>query len=106
MPRIRTHAHSSTVVRAGAGGQDSPIRLQSLKQTRGERMRWDERKSQIRASYGDAITVAGVLCALAVLAVASNASAQTPLRLPATNVTVPAINYNPGQDAKIKGLII
>lgn len=69
-------------------------------------MRWDERTSQIRASYESAITVAGLLCALAVFAVASRASAQTPLRLPATNVTVPAINYNPGQDAKIKGLII
>ena len=91
---------------AQAPAADSPASPAITESRREVSVWWDERTSRIRASYGDAITVAGLLCALAVLAVASRASAQTPLRLPATNVTVPAINYNPGQDAKIKGLII
>src|SRR6266545_4469941 len=69
-------------------------------------MTWNDRKTQIRATYGEAIRIALVLCALAVLAVASKASAQTPQRLPVTSVSAPAMSFNTGQSAKVKGLII
>lgn len=69
-------------------------------------MRWDERRNLIRATYGEAILVALVLCMLAVLAVASKASAQTPQPLPVTNVTAPRVSYAPGQSAEIRGVII
>lgn len=69
-------------------------------------MTWTERKTQIRSMYGEAITVALVLSALAVLALASHASAQAPVLLPSTNVTVPYTSHAPGEGAKIKGLIV
>jgi len=71
-------------------------------------MRWDERRSVIRATYGEAIMIALVLCALAVLAIAQRAGAQTPQPqpLPVTNITAPPVSWEMGRDAKIKGLII
>jgi outer membrane protein OmpA-like peptidoglycan-associated protein len=70
-------------------------------------MRWNERKTRIQTMYGEAITVALLLGALAVLTLASHASAQKqPLLLPTTHVTVPQRGYSPGEGAKIKGLIL
>ena len=70
-------------------------------------MRWNERKTQIQTMYGEAITVALLLGAVAVLTLASRASAQKqPLLLPTTHVTVPQRGYSPGEGAKIKGLIL
>src|SRR5689334_7337248 len=79
----------------------------SPKSTRSERMRWRERKTQIRAMYGEAITVALMWGGLAVLVLAARAQAQKePLMLPTTHVTVPQKAYSPGEGAKVKGLII
>jgi len=70
-------------------------------------MRWRERKTQIRAMYGEAITVALMWGGLAVLVLAARAQAQKePLMLPTTHVTVPQKAYSPGEGAKVKGLII
>jgi OOP family OmpA-OmpF porin len=70
-------------------------------------MRWNERTTQIRTMYGEAINVALVFGGLAVLALASQAGAQKePLLLPTQHVTVPQQTFTPGQGAKVKGLII
>jgi OOP family OmpA-OmpF porin len=70
-------------------------------------MRWSERKTQIRTMYGEAITVALLWGALAVLVLAARAQAQKdPLLLPTTHVTVPQKMFSPGEGAKVKGLII
>ena len=69
-------------------------------------MRWDDRRSLIRATYGEAIIVALLLCVLTVLGVASTASAQTPQPLPVTNVTAKRIAFMQGQRSSLKGLII
>jgi OOP family OmpA-OmpF porin len=69
-------------------------------------MRWDDRRSLIRATYGEAIIIALLLCVLTVLGVASTASAQTPQPLPVTNVTAKRIAFMQGQRSSLKGLII
>jgi outer membrane protein OmpA-like peptidoglycan-associated protein len=68
-------------------------------------MRSVDRVSSLPAWQSRAITGAGG--ALMVLLLASGATAQdSAQQLPARNVTAPQVAYNPGQEGKIKGLII
>lgn len=69
-------------------------------------MKWDAGKIQVQERHGDAIRVALTLSALTLLAFAPNAQAQNPPTLPVTRVTAPSISYTPGQEAKVKGLIV
>lgn len=67
---------------------------------------WSEDERHSSAARSEAIRVAYIMCALAVLALAARASAQTPFRLPTQHVIVPKVDYAAGQNAKINGLIL
>ena len=70
-------------------------------------MKWSERKTQNRTRHGEAINVALVLGGVALLTLSAEATAQKePLLLPTQHVTVPQQTFQPGQGAKVKGLII
>jgi outer membrane protein OmpA-like peptidoglycan-associated protein len=70
-------------------------------------MQWSERKTQHRTSHGEAIHIALLLGGVALFALAAEARAQKePLLLPTQHVTVPQQTFQPGQGAKVKGLII
>ncbi len=69
-------------------------------------MEWLNPNDQAGTTGRAAIAVARRAAALIALTAMSHLAAQTPVTLPAEHVTAARVDYAPGQDAKIKGLIL
>lgn len=83
----------------------------ALPEARDGEMSWNECKARVRTMYGEAITVALLLGALALLVLASDVTAQQthterPVSLPPTKISAPRNEFSRGEEATIRGLII